>query len=113
MIGLLTITLIIFLLPTVIYVTSDEKTIGRLAYFFRSTLLGFICLALVFINAEQYASNEDFFNILKAPENNAFLGGSWVILFVLVFTVFSDNNLGRLRQPPWPVDLIIKKGVPV
>ncbi|WP_419905376.1 hypothetical protein [Kiloniella sp.] len=27
--------------------------------------------------------------------------------------VFSDNNLGRLRQPPWPVDLIIKKGVPV
>ncbi|WP_419904071.1 response regulator [Kiloniella sp.] len=27
--------------------------------------------------------------------------------------LFSDNNLGRLRQPPWPVDLIIKKGVPV
>ncbi|WP_419904444.1 2Fe-2S iron-sulfur cluster-binding protein [Kiloniella sp.] len=31
----------------------------------------------------------------------------------LYYGVFSDNNLGRLRQPPWPVDLIIKKGVPV
>ncbi len=38
---------------------------------------------------------------------------SIIIAMCTYALMFSDNNLGRLRQPPWPVDLIIKKGVPV
>ncbi|MFD2207611.1 DUF805 domain-containing protein [Kiloniella antarctica] len=103
MIGLLAITSIIFLLPTVIYVTSDEKTLGRLAYFFRSALLGFICSTLVFINIEKTSDHDDYFNIFEAPINDAFLGGSWIIFIVIVFTVCFQScwMVHRLNHIGW------------
>ncbi|WP_419904607.1 EamA family transporter [Kiloniella sp.] len=52
---------------------------------------------------------------LKAWKAFLFMGmlNNVIPFTLIVWGLFSDNNLGRLRQPPWPVDLIIKKGVPV
>ncbi|MEH6631892.1 MAG: DUF805 domain-containing protein [Halopseudomonas aestusnigri] len=112
MLGMLTITLAIFLLPTVVYVTSNEKKLGRLPYFIRTLFLGFILWALFLMNFAQTALSDDLTNILNDPMNEEWLAGSWTLLIgitviLCIQVCWMVHRLNHIGWSKWFVFLML------
>lgn len=115
MLGMLTITLAIFLLPTVVYVTSDEKTLGRLPYFIRMLFLSLILWALFLMNFAQNILSNDLTNILKDPMNDEWLAGSWTLLIgiTVIISIQLCWMVHRLNHIGWSKWLVFLMLIPV
>ena len=103
MLGMLAITLAIFLTPTIIYVSGNEKRLGRLTYLFRMMFLSSLLLAFFIMNIAQAASFEEISIFLKDPTNDFWKALSWQVILVvtIIISVHANWTVRRLNDVGW------------
>ena len=106
------ITLIIFLFPTIVFISSTEKRTGRLAYFFKSTFLGiigWICLYIIMVDMPGVHGVDESV-IMEAFSNEEASQDAWSLLFLITLfgsiqTCWMIHRLNDMNSSRWWVIL--------
>ncbi|WP_120496732.1 DUF805 domain-containing protein [Kiloniella sp. EL199] len=111
MIGIFAICSVIFLLPTIIYVSSDEKVLGRLTYVFRMLFLSLFLWAFLVMSLTHVIPAEEILKVLKNPTGEIQIEGGWTVLSVVLIALCTQicwmvHRLNHIGWPKWLALLI-------
>ncbi|WP_085908001.1 DUF805 domain-containing protein [Kiloniella majae] len=114
MIGIFAIVSVVFLLPTIIYVSSDEKVLGRLTYVFRMLFLSLFLWAFLVMSFTHLIPAEEALKVLKNPTGNIQIEGGWTVLSVILIAICTQIcwMVHRLNHIGWPKWLALLIAVP-
>jgi len=116
MIGIFAIASVVFLLPTIIYVSSDEKILGRLTYVFRMLFLSLFLWAFLVMSFTNAVPVEDVLKLLKDPIADIHIQGGWTVLSVILATMCTQicwmvHRLNHIGWSKWFALLITIPGI--
>ncbi|WP_421781327.1 DUF805 domain-containing protein [Kiloniella litopenaei] len=116
MLGIFAIASVVFLLPTIIYVSSDEKILGRLTYVFRMLFLSLFLWAFLVMSFTNAVPVEDVLKLLKDPIADIHIEGGWTVLSVILATMCTQicwmvHRLNHIGWPKWLALLITIPGI--
>ncbi|KLN59346.1 hypothetical protein WH96_17755 [Kiloniella spongiae] len=111
MIGIFAIVSVVFLLPTIIYVSSDEKVLGRLTYVFRMLFLSLFLWAFLVMSFTHVIPVEGVLKVLKNPTDDIQIEGAWTVLSVVLIILCTQicwmvHRLNHIGWPKWLALLI-------
>ncbi|WP_417433738.1 DUF805 domain-containing protein [Kiloniella sp.] len=116
MLGIFAIISVIILPPTILYVSSDEKVLGRVTYIFRMLFLSLFLWAFLIMSFTNIIPLEDIISALQDPIEDIEIKGGWTILSVILTTFCAQmcwmaHRLNHIGWSKWLALLIAVPGV--
>lgn len=116
MLGIFAIISVIILPPTILYVSSDEKVLGRVTYIFRMLFLSLFFWAFLIMSFSNIIPLEDIIAALEDPIEDIEIHGGWTILSVILTTFSAQmcwmaHRLNHIGWSKWLALLIAVPGI--